>query len=111
MLVNALWDFYDILIIGCKDKKQIARYEDDMDMYNSCDIVINMFDSTYWEVFSMDEHLIYSLGKKFKDVKYITDLPFIKPSTPNPHQHRWLKTSSNEIMQRGIAEPVPEWEY
>lgn len=77
-LADSLEQIFDILIIGCKDVNNIARYQDDKEMYETCDIVINMFDSSFWEVFSKDESLIHRLAAKFKDVKFITDYSFIQ---------------------------------
>lgn len=42
-------------------------------MYNNCDIVIHMIDSSFWEVFSKDEDFINRLAAKFKDVEFLTD--------------------------------------
>nr|MBA2726545.1 hypothetical protein [Parachlamydiaceae bacterium] len=57
-LAKQFYDVYDILIVGFKKPDMIARYENDQEMYESCDIVIEMIDSGYWEVFSNDEELI-----------------------------------------------------
>jgi hypothetical protein len=65
------WQTYDIVIIGCYDKKKLRRYENDQVMYETCDVVIVMFDSSYWEVFSKDPTLISRLGAKFKNIKYL----------------------------------------
>lgn len=78
VLADSLEQIFDILIIGCKDFKNIIRYKDDREMYETCDIVINMFDSSYWEVFSKDEDLIQRLAAKFKDVKFLTDFSFLQ---------------------------------
>ena len=40
-------------------------------MYETCDIVIQMFDSCYWEVFSKDTQLIEKLAKKYKQIKFL----------------------------------------
>jgi hypothetical protein len=61
----------DIMILGTKDKNLILRYEDEQDAYEACDIVIQMIDSSYWQVFSKDEDLICRLGSKFKKIEYI----------------------------------------
>lgn len=110
-LASTLWDVEDITIIGCKDPQKIFRYVDDKDMYESCDIVIEMIDSSYWEIFSKDEGLIHRLTAKFKDVKFITDLDFMKPNHPNPHQHNYEKNSTEGTRKRGPAEPLAGWEY
>lgn len=65
------YDLMDILIIGCKDKSLVHRYESDREMYEMCDIVIEMIDSSYWEVFSKDNALIDRLAIKFNDIKFL----------------------------------------
>jgi hypothetical protein len=63
--------FSDILILGCKDKNQLHRYDEPQEMYEACDIVIEMVDSNFWEVFSRDKHLIDRLAEKFKEIKFL----------------------------------------
>lgn len=70
-LASKLEDIYDIIIIGCKNKELLKRYEDDQMMYEACDFVIEMFDSTYWEVFSKNQEFISKLSSKFKDIKFL----------------------------------------
>lgn len=70
-LASRLDEIIDMLIIACKDKKLLQRYENEQVMYETCDIVIDMFDSGYWEVFSKDKQLIESFASKFKEIKFI----------------------------------------
>lgn len=60
-----------IILIACKNKDQLHRYKEDQEMYETCDIVIEFFDSSFWEVFSKDEQLIKRLASKFKKVEHI----------------------------------------
>ncbi|MFI5344284.1 MAG: hypothetical protein ACHQUC_08700 [Chlamydiales bacterium] len=61
----------DLVLIGCMDQALLKRYDKDQEMYETCDIVIVMFDSCYWEVFSKDEQFIQRLAAKFKDIKFL----------------------------------------
>jgi hypothetical protein len=70
-LSQRFWDLMDIIIIGCKDRDLLRRYENDQEMYETCDIIIEMIDSNYWEVFSKDHNLITTLQAKFKDTKLL----------------------------------------
>lgn len=70
-LSHKFWDLMDIIIIGCTEERLLKRYENDQEMYETCDIVIEMVDSGYWEVFSKDESLIQRLATKFKDIKFL----------------------------------------
>jgi len=70
-LSNKFWDLMDILIIGCSDKSQVIRYSSEKKMYESCDVVIDKFDSSYWEVSAKDPMLIERLANKFVDVQFL----------------------------------------
>ncbi|NGX46643.1 MAG: hypothetical protein K1000chlam3_00003 [Chlamydiae bacterium] len=70
-LSQKFWDLMDIIIIGCKDRSSLRRYEKDQEMYETCDITIEMVDSGYWEVFAENEELINKFAKKFKEVEFL----------------------------------------
>ena len=61
----------DIIIIGSNEEKNLRRYEDDQEMYETCDFVIAMVDSGYWEVFSKEPDLIDRLATKFKEIEFL----------------------------------------
>ena len=58
----------DITIIGCRDPNILRRYETDQEMYEACDTVIRMIDSSYWEIHSKDQNLIERCKARFKQV-------------------------------------------
>ena len=66
-----------ITIIGSRDKELFRYYQNDKEMYETCDIVIEMIDGGYWEVFSKDTSLINGLVAKFKDIKLL-ETDFVK---------------------------------
>ncbi len=68
-LMNSYLQVWGVLIIGCKDFKSLHRYQSDQEMYESCDIVIELVDSYFWEVFSRESKLIIDLSEKFKFLK------------------------------------------
>jgi hypothetical protein len=76
-LTASFSDVWDITILGCKDEKLILRYKNDQEMYESCDIVIELIDSSYWEIFSKDINLINRLAAKFEET-ILLDSDFIK---------------------------------
>lgn len=59
-------------VIGCKDEKKLKSYQDDVEMYESCDIIIEIIDGGCCEVFSKDHSLINKLAKEFKDTEFLT---------------------------------------
>jgi hypothetical protein len=70
-LSKKFYQIFDITLIGCRDIDLIKRYQNDEEMYNACDIAIEMIDSGCWEVFSKDRHLIYKLVNKFKEIEFL----------------------------------------
>lgn len=68
---NKFWQVIDITIIGCKDKENLKQYKKDIDMYESCDIVIEIIDGGYCEVFSKDHDLINRLAKSYNDIELL----------------------------------------
>ncbi len=71
ILAKKFYQVIDITLIGCEDKNLLRRYENDQEMYETCDIVIEMIDSGRWEVFSKNEQLISKLASKFKETKFL----------------------------------------
>jgi len=61
----------EVLIIGCKMAENLHRYEEDQKMYEICDIVIEMIDGSFWEVFSYDISWINDLEKKYKQIEFL----------------------------------------
>lgn len=41
-------------------------------MYETCDIVIEMIDGGFWEIFSKDIAWIDRLAKKYKKIEFLT---------------------------------------
>jgi hypothetical protein len=71
VLSKKFYQIIDMVLIGCKDKNFLHRYKNDQEMYQNCDVVIDMFDSNYWKVFSKDEDLINRLSAKFKNIEFL----------------------------------------
>jgi len=70
-LSHKFYDLMDLTLIGSKDNKFLHRYKNYQEMYETCDFVIEMVDSSCWEVFSKDQELINSLAAKFQDIKFL----------------------------------------
>ena len=61
----------DLVLIGSRDSDTLKQYDNDQQMYETCDYVIVFFDSSYWEVFSKDESFIQRLFSKFQKVEFL----------------------------------------
>ena len=70
-LSRKFYQIIDITLIGCRDKNLLCRYSNDIEMYKTCDIVIELIDSGYWEVFSKDQELINRLASKCKEIEFL----------------------------------------
>lgn len=70
-LSSKIFQEIEVLIIGCKNKDNIRRYKDDQEMYETCDIVIEMIDGGFWEVFSKNINWIDQLAEKYKKVELL----------------------------------------
>lgn len=71
VLASKFSQIIDMVLIGSKDKHNLKRYATDQEMYEVCDIVVDMFDSSFWEIFSKDEAFINRLALKFKKTEFI----------------------------------------
>jgi hypothetical protein len=70
-LSKKIFQEIEVLVIGCKMKENLHRYTVDQEMYETCDIVMEMIDGGFWEVFSKNEILINRLAKKYKEVEIL----------------------------------------
>ena len=70
----------EILIIASAHKNHLHRYIKDQEMYETCDLVIEMIDGGFWEVFSKDHDLIDRLEKKFKETERL-EVDFLDQQT------------------------------
>jgi hypothetical protein len=71
-LFKKVFQEIEVLIIGCKAKENLHRYKEDQEMYETCDIVIEMIDGGYWEVFSKNSALIDQLAQKYKEIEFLS---------------------------------------
>ena len=57
----------EILLIGDWDRSKLHKYGSDQELYNSCEMVMELIDSTYWEVDLKDESMRLNLLAHFKN--------------------------------------------
>ena len=68
-ILNQIEVINEILIIADHNTQKIRRFSSDNDMYNECDLTIELCDSTYWQVSSNNTDLLDFLKKEF-DIEY-----------------------------------------
>ena len=68
---DQLFQIYEIIILGCKNQEFLHRYDSDQEMYQSCDIVIELIDCAFWQIFSKNQDLINRIKRSFKEVELL----------------------------------------
>lgn len=64
--------FEDLILIGCKNQEKLVRKKRAANQHECVDVYIEMFDSSYWEVFSKDHIFIKRLEHKFKETELLS---------------------------------------
>ncbi len=65
-LANKFYQIIEITIIGCKDRSLLQRYKNYEEIYERCDFIIEMIDSSFWEIRSKDRSLIERLENRYE---------------------------------------------
>jgi len=67
-LAEALKDVWNPWIVGCRDSKLIPKVIYSTEKVDQCEIVIEVFDSSYLRVYARDDEIIRRIAGKFQDV-------------------------------------------
>lgn len=78
---NDVFQFIELILVGSKNLENNRWIQEPKVRYETPDIYIEMFDSSYWEVFSKDHAFINRLAHKFKDIKFL-DPDFLEKEKP-----------------------------
>lgn len=70
-LSDNLSQLIEIIVIGSMDENKLIRYKEDIEMYNSCEYVIELIDSSYWEFSTNEIESINKIKANFVGVKVI----------------------------------------
>lgn len=71
-LSNKFFQEIELTIIGSTLKENLHRYKEDRNMYEMCDVVIEMIDGGFWEIFSKNKNLISRLNEKYQNTEILT---------------------------------------
>ena len=71
IISDSFFQIYETIILGSKDKSVLHNYANDEEMYEACDISIELIDCSSWEIFSRDQNLIHKLIEKYKSAKLL----------------------------------------
>jgi len=59
------------LFAASQDPTVLRRYKTMVELVDACDLVIELFDSSYWRVFARDERVLQSLVAQYHDTKLL----------------------------------------
>lgn len=62
----------EIILLGNTSPEQLHRYENDNEMYSSCDYILELIDSSYWLLHSKNAEFIMTAKKKLQGSEIIT---------------------------------------
>ena len=60
---------YETIILGSKNVDLLHRYKEEKEMYKTCDIVLELIDCAFWEVYVKDIKIIEKFKGKFKEIE------------------------------------------
>jgi hypothetical protein len=72
-IAGALTEVLDCVIVACKDESLIPSYQPGFDPRPACEIMVEMFDSSYWRVYSKEDEVLNSIARIFKDTEIVLD--------------------------------------
>lgn len=68
-LSDSLSQLIEVVVIGDREENKLIRYKNDVEMYNSCEYVIELVDSSYWEFSSHENESVNIIKSNFAGVK------------------------------------------
>lgn len=71
-LVKKFDDLIDVVIVGCHEVTQIPSLCVGTDIYLSSEIVLELIDSSVWQIYTKDEELLKSLDFKLNREKMVS---------------------------------------
>jgi len=70
-ITDNYFQLYEAIILGIKNDSSLVSFQNDREMRQVCDVVIELIDCAFWEIFSRDPILIEKLKKKFQKVEIL----------------------------------------
>ncbi|WP_445453147.1 hypothetical protein [Flavobacterium sp. 25HG05S-40] len=72
ILSNNINQIMEIILVGDKDMDKLVRYQEDVEMYENCEMVLELVDSSYWEINTSNAKFSDNLIKSFENVEVVT---------------------------------------
>ena len=64
-LSSQFYQIFEVIVLGSSDVNLLHRYKNEQEMYTTCDIVIDLMDCAFWEIYAKEKNIILRLKKKF----------------------------------------------
>ncbi|MFZ0564651.1 MAG: hypothetical protein WAM28_00415 [Chlamydiales bacterium] len=64
---------YEIVLLGCVNVNLLKRYASEEEMHKNCNIVIELVDCAFWEIYSKDNRVIKALKNKFRNIEELNN--------------------------------------
>ncbi len=71
LLSDQFDQMFETIILGCKNINLLHRYKNEKQMYKSCDIVIELIDCAFWEIYTKDKNIIQKIKVRFSKTELI----------------------------------------
>lgn len=68
---SKFFQMFETIVLGSHNVNFLHRYQEEKDMYTTCDIVIELIDCAFWEVYVKDIRVIERLKKRLKEVELL----------------------------------------
>ena len=69
-LSSKFFQMFETIVLGSCTANLLHRYKEEKDMYTTCDVVIELIDCAFWEVYAKDIKVIERLRGKFKEIEF-----------------------------------------
>lgn len=72
-LAGALDQIIEGTLAGCRNPDVLNQISLHSNLQSTCDIVIEVIDSSLWRIYSRDDGILQKLKSAFRDVKTVND--------------------------------------
>ena len=70
-LSEKFFQMFETIVLGCRDVSLLHRYEEEIEMFKTCDISVVLIDCAFWEVYTKDIKIIDRLKEKYKEIEFL----------------------------------------
>jgi hypothetical protein len=67
---SEFYQMFEVILIGSKTINLLHTYETESEMIRACDIVIELIDCAFWEIYTKNKNIIQNIETTFSKFKY-----------------------------------------